>query len=138
MIAQEAIYRCLNPACVFTSFLDRKTGEVVGRLYAGHSVLAKSRDFHFSMNDSRMLVVKALQAKRTMQAPMGGTEICPAINLLEDMELAQVCMTPILVGRQVVGGYFVGRSVDIPFSSEDIKWLDAIAGHVGMAIELSP
>jgi GAF domain-containing protein len=54
------------------------------------------------------------------------------------MELAQVCMTPILVGRQVVGGYFVGRSVDIPFSSEDIKWLDAIAGHVGMAIELSP
>jgi GAF domain-containing protein len=90
------------------------------------------------MNDSRMLVVKALQAKRTMQAPMGGTEICPAINLLEDMELAQVCMTPILVGRQVVGGYFVGRSVDIPFSSEDIKWLDAIAGHVGMAIELSP
>ncbi|NCC49640.1 MAG: GAF domain-containing protein [Spartobacteria bacterium] len=135
MIAQEAIYRCLQPVCVFTAFLDAGRDQLLGRLYAGQSVMLHSHDFKCSLKTGDTLVAEALAAKKPLQAAVGSRSIITNPALITQLKLSFVAVAPICIGTRAVGAYFVGRRVELPFSSEEMRWIEAIAGHVGMTLE---
>jgi GAF domain-containing protein len=110
---------------------------LTGRLYAGYNVLMKADDFKVPLDDksgdgfSRFLSAGAGSVKvLTAQAPeLGG------LDLVRSMEIEHALVAPILMFGKPIGLYFIGRGMDRPYSSEEKLWVEAIAGHVGLAFE---
>jgi len=105
------------------------------------------RFFNLSYKDIEMMVRIAAWGKVNM------AEVATSVtmgNILKDEsrtddpavligpEAIYRCLNPICVFTAFVDAAkenLVGRGVDIPFSSEELRWLEAIAGHVGMSFE---
>ncbi|MFH0879903.1 MAG: HDOD domain-containing protein [Lentisphaerota bacterium] len=135
MIAQESIYRCLNPICVFTAFLDKPRQFVTGRLYAGNNAFVKAADFRVAVIEKDYITIKCMESPETVQITVKGQQVLPHPELLVKLKLEYVLIAPIFVTGHAIGQYFVGRGVDKPFTSEEKLWLEAISGHVGMSFE---
>ena len=135
MVAQEAIYRCLTPSCVFTAFLDKARQHVIGRLYAGNSVMIQAGDFRFGMSDKSSALVECMERMKSIRANIKTHKITLPPDLLGKLNLEHILLSPIIALDHSVGLFLVGRSSDRPFSDEELSWQDAIAGHVGLAFE---
>ncbi|HBA83126.1 MAG TPA: hypothetical protein DCZ95_03435 [Verrucomicrobia bacterium] len=135
MIAQEALYRCLGPECVFTAFYDKNRRFVIGRLYAGHNALVHASDFKFSMADEECLAVKCMKASEAVSIAAKAERILPRQDFIQMLKLEYVMLAPILCERHPIGLYMVGRMGGQPFSSDEKSWVEVIAGHVGLAFE---
>ncbi len=135
MIAQEAIYRCLAPECVFTAFYDKARNYVMGRLYAGRNAMVQASDFRFSMAETDCLAVKCMQTVEVCSAPVKIAKVMPRPELIQMLKLGFVLLAPIPIGHRAIGQFFLGRTGDQPFTDEERFWLEAIAGHVGLAFE---
>jgi HD-like signal output (HDOD) protein len=135
MIAQEALYRCLSPECVFTAFYDKTHRFIIGRLYAGHNAMVQASDFKFSMSDEECMAVKCMTSGEAIITSAKTDHILPRQEFLQMLKLDHILLAPIVYDRHSIGIYMVGRVGGKPFSSEEKSWIEVIAGHVGLAFE---
>jgi len=135
MIAQEAIYRCLNPSCVFTAFVDARRLNVVGRLYAGHALGIQAGEYRFNLMDREALAVKCMETGQAGQGRAKTDRILPQSDIIQKLKLEYALIAPVCVRGRAIAQYFVGRSSNQEFTPDEQMWLEAIAGHVAIAVE---
>jgi HD-like signal output (HDOD) protein len=136
MLAQEALYRCLIGAEVFTAFFNRTKTMMIGRFYAGKDSLVKAQDFKVSMIDNNSPIVKSIKNKEKAQWDYTETSL-QLTHLQKYMHLKTAMFSPIIAKRQVIGMYFIARAAHIPFSEKEIAWFEQIVIFVGQAFENS-
>ena len=136
MLAQEGIFRCIQPECVIAAFVDREHARVQGRLYAGRRLGVAAKRYSADLAETDCLAVQNLQASEVVVASAKKRRIVPDDSLLTELDLDSVLLAPIRVRDRVIGQFFLGRSSGASmFSADDCLWMMAIAGHVAMAFE---
>jgi HD-like signal output (HDOD) protein len=135
MIAQEAIYSCLKPACSFAAFCDPDRKFVAGKFYVGNSSLVKASDFNLSLSERQYLITRIFEHPEIIHASFRTQQIIPVVPWLEKFKLEYVLMAPITIYGKSIGVIFIGREGANPFSSEEKLWVEAIASQISISFE---
>ncbi len=135
MIAQEAIYSCLKPACSFAAFCDPDRKFVAGRFYVGNNSAVKATDFNFALTERQYLVNRIFEHPEIIHANLRTQQILPPQIWLEKFKLEYALIAPIMVYGKAIGLIFVGREGSSPFSSDEKLWLEAIASQISISFE---
>ncbi len=136
MLAQEALYRCLIGAEVFTAFFNPTKTMMTGRFYAGKNSRVKAQDFKISMKDINSPIIKSIKNKKTEILDCTDTSL--QLPLLKNhLHFKTAMISPIITMDLVIGAYFVVRANEVLFSEKEIAWFEQIVIYVGQAFENS-
>ncbi len=135
MIANEAIYTCLKPACAFLVFCDMDRKFAAGRFYMGNNPQIKATDFTFSLSERQYLVARVFEHPEVIHANFRTQLVVPPLPLFDNFKLEYVLIAPITVYKQTIGLLFIGREGANPFSSDEKLWVEAISSQISLSFE---
>lgn len=136
MMAQEGIYRCMQPECVIAAFIDPGHNQLQGRLCASRLPGINASHYRVSLNSATLLAALNMKEKNADVIKLNGQAVLDDDHILKEMNITTALIAPIAAGGSPIGQFFLGRGADSPpFSPDDCLWVEAIAGHVALSFE---
>lgn len=134
MLAQEAMYRCLQ-ADIFTVFFDSSRELLRARLYAGNNTSINSGDFQIDVSKSYSPVLECVDKRKTISLNNNQRELGLADGISKQLHTRHALFSPILVGGKSIGLYFASRPEGKMFSERDQIWMEEIIDNVELSFE---
>lgn len=138
MMAQEALFRCLEDSEVFMAFLSADKQLVQGRFYVGSSLHINAQDFSVPMNKSDSAIVQSMKSlsPRIWQAGTPGLGL--PYTPFGQMPFKHAYLSPVVVRNQAIGICFAGRLKGEGFNERECVWIDQIVDHIAAAFTAGP
>ena len=133
LLAQEAAFRCLRPAHVFTALLDGSQSVLRGRFHAGSGEKLAPTDFSIEMARRDNPIVQSMIARVVWRGETKGPNW--NFSLIRELKIRHAIMAPIIAQDRSLGIQFLGRTEDAAFSKQEQTWLEAITSVVSLVFE---
>jgi HD-like signal output (HDOD) protein len=135
MLAQEALYRCLDHPEVFTCFFNQKKTILTGRFYVGNRMDINAEDFFINVHHTDSPIINAInnQANGEWKANDNTSLHLPMIK--RHINLKSAIFAPIVAMNYPIGLYFIGRIKEEPFTEREKAWLEQISFYVSSSFE---
>jgi HD-like signal output (HDOD) protein len=134
LLAQEALYKCIQPDFLFTALTDHATATLRGRLYVGADLAIHARDFAIDLTKKDALIPMQLRSGKAgrLQADRARLGLP---DTLKTLRVHHTMLVPIIICGKTLGAYVLGRGHDQPFTDEELDWVEAVETHVALAFE---
>lgn len=136
MIAQEGIFRCMQPEFVVACFIDRERKHLQGRLYAGRNSGVAAERFRVTLSNTTRLAAKVMSGRDALLTNAAKQPVLDDDHILEELHIDSMLLMPITANREPFGLLLVARKTGDPaLTSDDSLWISAIASHIGLSFE---
>ena len=136
LVAQEALYKCMEGDFVFTAFPNPLQTNLVGRLYVGADLSVHAGDFSTPMNRADSVIGECYRKKQSLRTQATRSTLGLPFAF-ERLNVKYAVVVPVVVFGQSVGLYCILRVADPAFTEEQLAWAEAVAAHVAMSFEQS-
>lgn len=134
LLAQEALYKCIQPDFLFTTFVDQATATLRGRLYVGADLAIHARDFVVDLKQREGLI--PMQLRRGQAGRFQADRLRLGLpDTLRNLRVQHTLFVPIVICGKALGAYVLGRGHAQAFSDEELDWVEAVETHVALAFE---
>lgn len=134
MLAQEAMYRCLQ-ADIFTVFFDSTRKALKARLYAGHNTHVSSGDFQLDTAKSDSPIFECIDKHKTILWNDSQRDLGLPSGISEQLNTKYALFSPIFVDDKSIGLYFASRPEGTTFSEREEIWMEQIIENVELSFE---
>ena len=134
MLAQEAMYRCLQ-ADIFTVFFDSSRKALKARLYAGDNTHISSGDFQLDTAKSDSPIFECISKHKTISWNDGQKDLELPNGVSKQLNIKYALFSPIFVDGKSIGLYFASRPEGTTFSERDEIWMEQIIESVELSFE---
>jgi len=134
MLAQEAMYRCLQ-ADIFTVFFDSSRELLKARLYVGNNANITSGDFQINASKPDSPVFECITKRKTILLNDNQEELGLADGISKQLNSEHALFSPILVEGKSIGLYFASRPEGKAFSERDEIWMEEFIDNVELSFE---